>query len=248
MAPAPQRVAPPAARGRRRGRLCSRHTATASTPAGTSGSVVDVERLELGAVGVEPAAAPPSAVAARHERLGPVGPRVVERRPVLAGDLDHVGEALGGDQRDPGAPPLEQGVGGDRGAVGRATPAGRRRRAGRRPRRRARLARVARRRRHLGDRAVGGDEVGERAAGVDPDPHEHRLSRRPGGAPARCVAEPGVQVGMEPVERGCPAVPDQHGLVGGGASATRRGGASPDELVLGPSGSCARAGPPARPG
>jgi hypothetical protein len=46
------------------------------------------------------------------------GGQVVELRPVLAADLDHVAEALGGDQRGARPGPLEQGVGGHRHAVG----------------------------------------------------------------------------------------------------------------------------------
>ena len=75
---------------------------------------------------------------------------VVERRPVLAADLDDVGEALGGHQRDRRAPPLEQRVGGDRGAVGQQSrapvEAGAADRAADGPRR------VVGRRQHLGDR------------------------------------------------------------------------------------------------
>jgi hypothetical protein len=49
--------------------------------------------------------------------LGPVDGRVVERRPVLTGDLHEVFEALVGDQRHPGTSSFEEGVGGDRGPV-----------------------------------------------------------------------------------------------------------------------------------
>ena len=55
---------------------------------------------------------------ALDERRRPVGERVVERRTVLARDLDDVGEALVRDERDGGARPLEQGVRGDGRAVG----------------------------------------------------------------------------------------------------------------------------------
>ena len=47
-----------------------------------------------------------------------VGPLVVQARSVLAADLDHVGQALGGHQRDRGQPALEHGVGGHRRPVG----------------------------------------------------------------------------------------------------------------------------------
>ena len=54
---------------------------------------------------------------------GAVDVQGVEARPVLAADQEHVAEALGGDERDRLAGPLEQGVGGDGRAVD--DPAGR---------------------------------------------------------------------------------------------------------------------------
>ena len=64
-----------------------------------------VQRRHLGAVGGEPPGHLVAAVAA-HQRLGPVGERVVQRRAVLSGDLDDVGEALRRDQ----APPSPRGA------------------------------------------------------------------------------------------------------------------------------------------
>ena len=75
------------------------------------------DRLDLGAGGVE-AAVDLQPQVAGDEGLGPVGPLVVERRPVLAGDLDHVGEAPVGDEGDDRPPPFEEGVGGDGRPVG----------------------------------------------------------------------------------------------------------------------------------
>ena len=74
-----------------------------------------VERLEL-ALRPHPLAHGEAQVA-RHERLGPPLGEVVERRPVLARELDQVAEALGGDQRGARAAALEQRVGGDGHAV-----------------------------------------------------------------------------------------------------------------------------------
>ena len=109
---------------------------------------------------------------AGHEGLGPVDPDVVERRAVLARDLDHVGKAAVGDQRDRRSPPLEQRIGRDRRAVRqqvRALSAGEGGDAGGH-----RHARVDRRREHLGDSPVGGDDIGERAAGIGRQPHAGR--------------------------------------------------------------------------
>ncbi len=54
---------------------------------------------------------------ARHERRGRGVAQPVEVRPVLAAELDHVGEARGGDQRGARGAALEQRVGGDGHAV-----------------------------------------------------------------------------------------------------------------------------------
>jgi len=54
---------------------------------------------------------------ARHEDGGLVGLEVVEVRPALTADLEEIAKALGGDQAGRGAAMLDQGVGGDRGAV-----------------------------------------------------------------------------------------------------------------------------------
>jgi len=76
-----------------------------------------VEGLDLATPPVEP---PPDLdpQLALHQRAGPVGHRVVQRRPDLARDLDHVFEPVRRDERDPSASSLEQGVGRDRRAVG----------------------------------------------------------------------------------------------------------------------------------
>ena len=54
---------------------------------------------------------------AGHERSGPVDGNVVLLEAVLERHLDRVPEALGHDQRRPGAGPFDQGVGGERRAV-----------------------------------------------------------------------------------------------------------------------------------
>ena len=66
---------------------------------------------------------------ARRERPRPLHEQVVHVVAVLAGDLDRVAEALGRDQRGPGALPLDDGVGDERGAVEDVGHAGRRARA-----------------------------------------------------------------------------------------------------------------------
>ncbi len=131
------------------------------------GQRLDIEPLQLGAVGRQPASHLVAPVAG-HERLGPIDARVIERRAVLAGDLDHVGEAPIGDQGNRRAPPLEQGVGGHRRAVGQHLRADLARRPESHPHR---LARVLRSRGHLRHRAVTCHDVGERAARVGPHPH-----------------------------------------------------------------------------
>ena len=67
-----------------------------------------------------PSSRPPTSTrsVAGTSGAGPVGHRVVQRRPDLARDLDDVGEASRRHERDPSAAALEQGVGRDRGAVG----------------------------------------------------------------------------------------------------------------------------------
>ena len=75
------------------------------------------ERRDLFPLGVQ-AAGDLEAEVARHQRLGAVRPRVVQRWPGLAGDLDHVPVPFGGDQGYPPAPALEQGIGRHRGPVG----------------------------------------------------------------------------------------------------------------------------------
>jgi hypothetical protein len=53
----------------------------------------------------------------RHQRLGAGDAQVVERRPVLPGDLQHVGEPVGGHQDRPGDLALQYRVGSRGGAV-----------------------------------------------------------------------------------------------------------------------------------
>ena len=53
----------------------------------------------------------------RHEGRRPLGEPVVQLGSILAGDLEDVAEALGDEERSSHAPPLQQGVGRDRGAV-----------------------------------------------------------------------------------------------------------------------------------
>ena len=105
---------------------CRRHTATPPTPSGTGGTASGRAASSSCPSRVEPPAdlEPPRA---RHERRRPHHGGVVERGPVLPADLDDVAEALGGDERDRGRLPLQQGVGGDRGAVGERRRAARRR-------------------------------------------------------------------------------------------------------------------------
>ena len=107
---------PRPARGRGRGRRgagtpppLGRHPGIAGTALGSSRSSSRPSRR--GAPDLEPPAP-------GHERLGPHHRRVVERRPVLPGDLDDVAKPRRGHERHRAPSPLEQGVGGDRGAVG----------------------------------------------------------------------------------------------------------------------------------
>ncbi len=59
----------------------------------------------------------PESIRRRNQGGRTIGERVVQRRSVLPADLDHVGEARGGDQRRARPLPLEQSIGGHRGAV-----------------------------------------------------------------------------------------------------------------------------------
>ncbi len=132
-----------------------------------------VERLELPARAVE-APADLETVAAVDERRRPVDVQVVERRAGLARDLEHVREADGGEEGHGRAAALEERVRGDGRAVGEH-----RRGAGREAERLAdRAGGRAWRRRDLDDAAVLGDEVGERASGVNADPHRVSVARR----------------------------------------------------------------------
>ena len=131
-----------------------------------------VERRDLDAAPVE-TTGHAEAERARHERRRPVDERVVQRRPHLARDLDLVDEAARRDQRDARAAPFEQRVGGDRRAVREHVDPT------------AAVDRVDRslygasgivgRGSNLGDAPVVGDDIGERAATVDPDPHARKI-------------------------------------------------------------------------
>ena len=120
-----------------------------------------------------------------HQRRRAVGPRVVERRPVLAPDLDHVLDA-GVRHEDHGrALPLQQRVGGDGGAVGKAGDVARRSAGGLQDRLHATNepdGGICRRARDLGHlhgtrAAVDANDVGEGAAGIDADPKTRRMAR-----------------------------------------------------------------------
>ena len=135
-------------------------------------------------------------------------------RPVLAADLQHVAEAVGGHERGARAAPLEQRVRGHGHAVGEGAAT-----APRRPRPAARASTPSDWSRGV-DGHLGGhepavderDEVGEGAPDVDPEPGalahssrrgelEHRLHRalaRPAPAPAlRLDPLGGVEVALE---------------------------------------------------
>ena len=77
---------------------------------------VFVQGLQHGACRVEPLIDLEAEIA-RHEWPRLLEVDVVEVRPDLAADLQHVAEALGGDERGPWGLALDQGVGGDGGAV-----------------------------------------------------------------------------------------------------------------------------------
>ena len=135
-----------------------------------------VERLDLGALRVQPAAHL-EAQLARHDRLWLRRPQVVHRCPHLGADGQHVTEAAVGDQRRPRQPPLDDRVGGNGRAMCEVSDVARLRAAALQQLRQ-RVHEPAldplRRRGHLGDLdpAVRADDhgVGEGAADVDADP------------------------------------------------------------------------------
>ena len=112
---------------------------------------------------------------------------VVHARALLPPELEHVLEALGGEHGGDRALLLEDGVGGDGGAVDEALDVGRPR-AGQREHAGDRgadaLEEILGRARHLGEReaarVVEGHDVGEGAADVDADLHRGPPWRRPG--------------------------------------------------------------------
>ena len=119
----------------------------------------------------------PRTAEARHERRRAVDERVVQRRPDLARDLDLVDEAARRDQRDArrAARAARWSRPSCRARARRPDRGRRRRRSRARPR-----GRIVGRRRDLGDPTVAGDDVGERAAAVDPESHATTLLRHPG--------------------------------------------------------------------
>ncbi len=85
-------------------------------PVGERFELGGVEGLDLLAAGSQ-AASDPHPVVPGHQRREPVSHESIELGTVLAADLDDVLEAPVGDEDDPGAGPLQEGVGGHRGAV-----------------------------------------------------------------------------------------------------------------------------------
>ena len=77
-----------------------------------------VERNKHHAVAVDPLRHALAQIA-RNQRLRLVIENIVELRPGLVGDLQHVAEAFRGDQPGFGALALDDGIGGDRRAVNR---------------------------------------------------------------------------------------------------------------------------------
>ena len=111
-------------------------------------------------------------IAARHHRLGLAVMDVVDGAPALALQDEQVAEALGGEERDPCALALEHRVGGDGRAVHEIASGGQRQTALVERGDGAQVGRM-RRARHLGDAhaaALERDEIGERAADLDPHP------------------------------------------------------------------------------
>jgi hypothetical protein len=126
------------------------------------------ERREDAAPRREPLAGTDPSLAG-HQGRPARGLQRIDIGPLLAADLEHVLEARGGDQRDPRALPLEQRIGRHRGAMTHARAAAG---PGARESLEHGLRRVAGRGRDLERHALAaspGDDVGERAAGVDAD-------------------------------------------------------------------------------
>ena len=147
--------------------------------------VTGVERREHAAAGID-TLAHLQAQAPLHQRRRLAVGEVVEPRRAQPRDLQHVAEALGGDQRHRRALALQDGVGGDREAVHDLGHAGGRQvQLGQRVSKAAQHATsvVVRRARHLdhgGPAALGqGDDVGKGPADVDPDAaYRSRFSHR----------------------------------------------------------------------
>ena len=156
----------------------SRHTATASVPAGSAR-----ERCRRGTARARSrrrrAARPPRAAVAVDERRGSVHERVVEARAGPGGrsrSRRRTRRSCRASRWRGAAPAARSWRRSCRG------PGPRCRRARRRPRRHATAARVVRRREQLADAAVGADDVGERPAAVGSDPHPGTVAT--GAAPA----------------------------------------------------------------
>ena len=90
--------------------------ALADDLAGQSLDLVDRHRHQNLALGVDPLG-DDETVGARHQGLGKDDVQVVLLEPVLGPHLDDVAEPLGGDQRRPGAAPLDHRIGRQRRAV-----------------------------------------------------------------------------------------------------------------------------------
>ena len=143
---------------------------------GSSFQRAGIERAPDAAVGLDTLGHLEAQVA-RHERLGLGDGEVVELVLPLAPDLERVGEAFGGDEPGRRALPLDQGVGEERGGMHHARKGGRLEAA------------AGEQRRHAGGHCARGvvvsgedlaahlaarvmvvdDDVGERAADIDPE-------------------------------------------------------------------------------
>ena len=176
------------------------------------GERTHIERHELGARRVESFRdfIPPFS---RHERIGPVDGLVVQRRTVLASDLDDVSEPLSSEQRYVRPTTLEQRVGGHCGAmgqhvwliVGQRSDAGSNRGAG-----------IVTRRRDLADASVLGHEIGVGTPRIARDPHDRKLPRV-GGRRFECpdvfFAEMVDERSIELAQGRLALVPHEHGFV-----------------------------------
>ncbi len=136
-----------------------------------------------------------------HQRRRAVPGEVVERRPVLAADLDDVGESVGGHQGCPRPTPLKQGVRRYGGAVGEPlddivslTGAGKTSPVDGVEHR---LGRVGGHRRHLLEDhpavAADRDEIGEGPTHVNAEPHRHVMILARRGSLLTAIRDTGPQ-------------------------------------------------------